>query len=289
MAKSMTGYGRGDIQIGGDAFSIEAKSLNHRFIDISLRMPERFYQFEGKIRDEIKKRFSRGAFSIFINAVSAEAPALKLNLPLAKAYMEAAEDVKEEFGLKGSLDIETLFRLKDIFTVEKKDSIAEKDWESVKKGLDEAFEKLKAWRVAEGKALKADLFAMIETLEGLLFNIEARAPKVIEAYRQRLKDEMEKFLKDRVDESRILLEAAVFADRTAVSEEIARLKSHLDMFREYLRVDEPVGKRLDFLCQEVGREINTIGSKPSDVHITQMVVEMKGEAEKIREQVQNIE
>ncbi|MBI5454260.1 MAG: hypothetical protein HY956_06505, partial [Deltaproteobacteria bacterium] len=227
MAKSMTGYGRGDIQIGGDAFSIEAKSLNHRFIDISLRMPERFYQFEGKIRDEIKKRFSRGAFSIFINAVSAEAPALKLNLPLAKAYMDAAEDVKKEFGLKGALDIETLFRLKDIFTVEKKDSIAEKDWESVKKGLDEAFEKLEAWRVAEGKALKADLFAMIETLEGLLFNIEARAPKVLEAYRQRLKDEMEKFLKDRVDESRILLEAAVFADRTAISEEIVRLKSHL--------------------------------------------------------------
>ncbi|MBI5454140.1 MAG: DUF1732 domain-containing protein, partial [Deltaproteobacteria bacterium] len=109
------------------------------------------------------------------------------------------------------------------------------------------------------------------------------------AYRQRLKDEMEKFLKDRVDESRILLEAAVFADRTAISEEIVRLKSHLEMFREYLRVDEPVGKRLDFLCQEIGREINTIGSKPSDVHITQMVVEMKGEAEKIREQVQNIE
>ncbi|MBI2411870.1 MAG: YicC family protein [Deltaproteobacteria bacterium] len=289
MAKSMTGYGRGDIQISGDAFSVEAKSLNHRFIDISLRMPERFYQFEGKIRDEIKKRFSRGAFSIFINAVSVEAPALKLNLPLAKAYMDAAEDVKKEFGLKGALDIETLFKLKDIFTVEKKDSIAEKDWESVKKGFDEAFEKLEAWRVAEGKALKTDLLAMIDTLEGLLFNIEARAPRVLEAYRQRLKDEMEKFLKDRVDESRILLEAAVFADRTAVSEEIVRLKSHLEMFREYLRVDEPVGKRLDFLCQEIGREINTIGSKPSDVHITQIVVEMKGEAEKIREQVQNIE
>ena len=290
MAKSMTGYGRGDILIGADAFAVEAKSLNHRFIDISLRMPERFYQFEGKIRDEVKKRFSRGAFSIFVNAVSTEAPALKLNLPLARAYMDAAEDVKKEFGLKGALDIETLFRLKDIFTVEKKDAVAEKYWESVQKGFGEAFEKLSAWRVAEGKALKADLFAMIDTLVGLLSRIEARAPQVLEAYRQRLKEEMEKFLKDRVDESRILLEAAVFADRTAVSEEIVRLKSHLDMFREYLGVvDEPVGKRLDFLCQEIGREINTIGSKPSDVLITQIVVEMKGEAEKIREQVQNIE
>ena len=284
----MTGYGRGSLS-ARDAFAIEAKSLNHRFIDISLRMPERFYQFEGRIRDEVKKRFSRGAFSIFINAISAEAPALKLNLPLARAYMDAAEDVKKEFGLKGALDIETLFRLKDIFTVEKKESISEKGWESVQKGFDEAFDKLEAWRVAEGKALKADLFAMIDTLAGLLSRIEARAPQVLEAYRQRLKDEMEKFLKDRVDESRILLEAAVFADRTAVSEEIVRLKSHLEMFREYLGADEPVGKRLDFLCQEIGREINTIGSKPSDVQITQIVVEMKGEAEKIREQVQNIE
>ncbi|MBI5644207.1 MAG: YicC family protein [Deltaproteobacteria bacterium] len=289
MVKSMTGYGRSDFSIGGDVYSLEAKSLNHRFIDISLRMPERISVFEGRIREEIKKRFSRGAFSVFVSATSVEAPALKINLPMAKAYIEAAADIRKEFGLGGELDAPAILKLKDIFSLERKAPVSEADWDSVKTGFDMAFGQLEDWRKKEGAALKSDLLGNLETIEGLLFSVEARAPKVLESYRQRLWEEMEKFLKDRVDESRILLEAAVFADRTAISEEIVRLKSHLDMFRQFLRSEEPVGKRLDFLCQEIGREVNTIGSKPSDVQITQVVVEMKGEIEKIREQVQNIE
>lgn len=289
MARSMTGYGRSDISIGADLYSIEAKSLNHRFIDINLRMPERFYPLEGRIRDEVKKRFSRGSFSIFVSAVSVETPSLKLNLPLAKAYMQAAEDIKKEFPLKGDLDIPALFKLKDIFAVERKGPVTEADWEPVRGGLEAAFNQVEDWRVREGAALKADLLSRLDTLEGLVFNVEARSPKLIDAYRQRLKDEIEGYLKDKIDESRILTEVAVFADRVAVSEEITRLKSHLDMFRKFLKFDEPVGKRLDFLCQEIGRETNTIGSKSNDLHITQIVIEMKGEVEKIREQVQNVE
>lgn len=289
MAKSMTGYGREDFSIGGDVFSIEVKSLNHRFIDVYLRMPDRFSPFENRVRDEIKKRFARGSFTVHLTPVSAESPALKLNLQMARLYVETAEELERELGVKGNLDATVLLRLKDIFSVERKAPVSEVDWEPLKKALHSALGHVEEWRKREGAHLREDILSKLQAVETLVSRIEARAPKVLEAYRQRLKDEIEKVVGERVDYSRILTEAAVFAERTDVNEEIARLKSHLDMFRKFFKFDEPIGKRLDFLCQEIGRETNTIGSKPSDVEITQTVVEMKGEIEKIREQVQNVE
>ncbi|MBI5492912.1 MAG: YicC family protein [Deltaproteobacteria bacterium] len=289
MAKSMTGWGRDEFQIGGDHYSMEARSLNHRFLDVSLRMQDRFSPFESRIREEIKKRFSRGSFSINISLISAETPELRLNLPIARIYIDAAAELKDRLGVKGEMDVSALLKLKDIFSFERKGAVSDADWEPIGRALFTTLDQIGEWRVKEGAALKQDLASRLEAVGGLLFRIEARAPRVIEAYRQRLREEMEKVIKDRVDESRILLEAAVFADRTDISEEITRLKSHLDMFRKFLKFNEPIGKRLDFLCQEIGREVNTIGSKPSDVEITQTVVEMKGEVEKIREQVQNVE
>lgn len=289
MVKSMTGWGRADFEIKGEVFAIEIKSLNHRFLDLHVRMPERFSPLENRLRDELKKRFSRGSFTVHVSHVSAEAPTLRLNQAMARAYMDAAEELRREFGVKGEVDVPLLLRLKDIFAIERKGPAAEEDWGPLASALSQASAQLEEWRIKEGAALKIDLLGRFLTLEKHLRSIEGRAPMALEAYRERLKGEMEKLLNGRVDESRLLLEAAVFAERSDIAEEIVRFKSHLDMFRKFMGFGEPCGKRMDFLCQETGREANTIGSKSSDTGITQAVIEIKGELEKIREQVQNIE
>lgn len=286
----MTGYGRSDFAIGSEVFSVEIKSLNHRYIDIYLRSLERFSPLENRIREEIRKKFSRGAFSVYVNVVSTDTPSMKVNIPVAKAYMDAATELKKELGIKGEeVDIPLLLRLKDIFSFERKAIDAESDWTFLKDGLYRAFGQLEEWRVKEGGALREDLISRLLTIESMAASVEARAPGIIEDYRNRLKTEIEKLIAGKVDEARILQEAAIFAERTDVSEELSRLKSHIDMFRKYLKFNEPIGKRLDFLCQELGRETNTVGSKSNDIQITQTVIEMKGELEKVREQVQNIE
>ncbi len=289
MAKSMTGWGRGEFSVGSEAFAAEAKALNHRFLDISLRTPERFALFEGNIRDEVKKRFARGSFTVYITTVSAEAPPLRLNLQMARLYAEAAGELERELGIKSELNSLAMLRLKDIFTFEKRGHFTEADWEPVRSGLNAAFDQVEAWRIKEGANLKDDLLARLSVVEGLLAGIVERAPKVLEEHKERLRADIERLIGAKADPQRILLEAAVFAEKSDINEEITRLRSHLDMFRKFLGFDEPVGKRLDFLCQEIGRETNTIGSKPSDIRITQTVIEMKGEVEKLREQVQNIE
>lgn len=285
----MTGYGRSDVELGGEVYSVEIKSLNNRYMDISLRTPERFSPFDLRIRDVIKKRFARGSFTVHVNFVSKGAPELKLNGPLVEFYAEAARRLRDEFGISGQIDVPTLLNLKEIFTLEKKGPLEDSDWGSISSALTTSLDQLEQWRVGEGDVLKKDLLDKLAAVEGLLAGIEARLPEAVEAHRVKLTDGIEKLIGGNADPARILLEAAVFAEKSDVNEEVVRLKSHLDLFRKFLKFDEPVGKRLDFLCQEIGREINTIGSKPSDVKITQAVIEMKGEVEKIREQVQNIE
>ena len=285
----MTGYGRSDIELGGEVYSVEIKSLNNRYMDISLRTPERFSPFDLRIRDVIKKRFARGSFTVHVNFVSKGAPELKLNGPLVEFYAEAARRLRDEFGISGQIDVPTLLNLKEIFTLEKKGPLEDSDWGSISSALTTSLDQLEQWRVGEGDVLKKDLLAKLAAVEGLLAGIEVRLPEAVEAHRVKLTEGIEKLIGGNADPARILLEAAVFAEKSDVNEEVVRLKSHLDLFRKFLKFDEPVGKRLDFLCQEIGREINTIGSKPSDVKITQAVIEMKGEVEKIREQVQNIE
>ncbi|MBI5888738.1 MAG: YicC family protein [Deltaproteobacteria bacterium] len=295
MIKSMTGYGRSDFQAAApegeakEGFYIEIKSLNHRFLDISSRLPERFFALEHRLRDEIKKRFSRGAVTLILNSDGAQRQELKLNLDVAKTYLDAAETLQEDLDVDGELDAQFFLKLKDIFTAGRKELDAEALWEPLKNGLYAAFEQMDAWRVKEGRALRDDLEKRLCALEGFIAKVEALSPQSLAAYRERLKTEMERILGGRVDEARLLQEAAVFAQRSDFSEETVRIKSHVEMFRNYLKADEPVGKRLDFLCQEFLREANTIASKANDAPITQTVVEIKGELEKIREQVQNVE
>lgn len=285
----MTGYGRGVFSIGEDAYSVEVRSLNHRYLDVKVKLPERFYALEGKIKDEIKKRYTRGSFAVSVFSESSSAPEIKVNVPVAKAYVEAARELKSATGVNGDVDLPLLFKIKDVFTADRKSIDIEQAWGSLLSGLTAAFGQIDEWRQKEGAALEADLRERLDVLAVHLGKIEERAPEVFAEYTDRLNKKMEKIVGDGVDESRILLEAALFADRSDISEEIVRIKSHVDMFKEYLATNEPVGKRLDFLCQELFREGNTIASKANDAKIKQVAVELKGELERVREQVQNIE
>lgn len=290
VVRSMTGWGRGEFTTpGADVYSVEVRSLNNRFIDMKVRLPERFHAFEIRVRDEIKKRFERGSFSVNVNQVSSAAAAFEVNTDVARAYLGAADMLKKELGVGGDINVGFLLKQKDI--LKSADTVGEEgpEWETLKAGLGTALKELDNWRVKEGEALLEDLNARLAEIATLVTNVEYLVPEVVKSYRQRLKEDMEKLLNGCVEESKIVLEAALFAQRTDVGEEIVRLKSHFSMFTNYLKMDEPVGKRLDFLCQEILRETNTIASKASDLRITQTIVEVKGLLEKIREQVQNVE
>jgi uncharacterized protein (TIGR00255 family) len=285
----MTGFGRAEFTIGDDGYTAELRSLNHRYLDIKVRMPERFFPLEARVREEIKKGFSRGHFSLYVSAVSGPAEALELNIPLVQKYLDAEMKLKKELGLAGEVDIPLVLRLKDILTSSPRAEDLEGDWKALYQGLESAFGQLLEMRRAEGELLEKDILSRLEVIERELKKIEGRLPEVLALYRERLIDEMKGLVGDNVDETRLLTEAALFSERTDVAEEIVRFKSHIERMREYLGLDEPVGRRLDFLCQEMMREANTTASKSSDVEITQTVVEIKGELEKVREQVQNIE
>jgi uncharacterized protein (TIGR00255 family) len=285
----MTGFGRAEFTIDEDVYTIEAKSLNHRYRDIKIRMPERFFPLEAKIREEIKKGFSRGSFSLYVSSVSGPVEALEVNIPLVRKYLEAEFKLKRRFGLSGKVDSPLLLQLRDILTSSRGEEDLERDWKAFNQGLKAALNQLLEMRETEGEALKNDIGMRFVFIERFLLNIEGRLPEVLDSYRENLIEEMRGLIGDKVDETRLLTEAALFAQRTDPSEEIVRFKSHIAKMRDYLALSEPVGRRLDFLCQEMLREANTLASKSSDVEITQAVVEIKGELEKVREQVQNIE
>lgn len=289
MANSMTGFGRAEFTIGESVYYVEVKTLNHRYLDIKVRMGERFSALEPKVREEIKKGFSRGSFSLYVAAVSGPVESLEANIPLARKYLEVEMELKKELGLTGQVDIPLMLRMKDILTTPQKEKDVEGDWKAFKAGLEEALGQVLEMRSLEGEALKKDIESKLAEIEGLLRKVEERVPEVVAAYRQRITEKMKELIADNVDETRLLTEAAFFAERTDVAEEIVRLKTHITRTREYIVLGEPVGRRLDFLCQEMQREANTTASKSNDVFITQTVVEIKGELEKVREQVQNIE
>jgi uncharacterized protein (TIGR00255 family) len=243
-----------------------------------------------RLRDEVKKRFSRGAIMLAVTISSKEAfQRLRVNMTAAKAYIDAVEALKKGLGAKGEPDIEFLIRQKDVLAYEAGNSASEDDWTILQAGVGKAFDQVIEWRQKEGEAISTGFYSFLDGIGGFLDVIEERYRAGADAHRERLKAEIERLVGERVDEARIVLEAAIFAERSDIAEEIARLKGHMEMFRSYLKTAEPVGKRLDFLCQEFFREINTIGSKSSDIEITRAVVEIKGVIEKMREQAQNVE
>ena len=292
MVKSMTGYGRARQTLNGRDITVEVRSVNNRYLDCTVKVPRTYIFAEDAVKARVQKAVARGKVDVFItiDAAAADETVVAVNEPLARGYYEALTRLKDMFSLEDGLNAVTLAKFPDVLTVTK----AEEDLESVAADicavLDEALAAYNAMRTVEGGKLREDIAGRADTIEAVVGKVEERSPQTVAAYREKLLARMQEVLQSTaIDESRILTEAAIFADKIAVDEETVRLRSHLSQLRTMLESDQPIGRKLDFLIQEVNRECNTIGSKCNDLTIAQDVVNMKAEVEKIREQVQNIE
>lgn len=291
MVKSMTGYGRAQKLIGSRDITVELKSVNHRYFEFSCRVPRSFGYLEEKLKSFVQQRVSRGKIDCYVSIVSdEEAGTVKVNRALASSYLAAFRDLQAETGLEDDIRLSTLVRFPDLFTVEKNEADEDEVWNAVAEVAGEAAERFVSMRAAEGGRMKDDVLSRLEAIEQLTAMVEEQSPKTVEDYRAKLYQKLSDVLADRsVDEGRILTEAAIFAERIAVAEETVRLRSHIAQYREILSAGGAVGRKLDFLTQELNREANTIGSKAQDLAVARAVVEIKSEIEKIREQIQNIE
>jgi uncharacterized protein (TIGR00255 family) len=289
----MTAYGRGELEIAEALITVEIRSVNHRFRDVVVRIPRSLQPLEDEVRSQIATRVGRGRIECSIQMEHrAEEPdtAVALNVPLARAYVEVLRELQERFDLDSPIHAETLCQFKDVVKI----SPVEEDLEAVLPGVEtamsEALDALDRMRAEEGRAIEKDFRSRLLTIRENLARIEERAPVVVEAYRKRLRERVESLSEGmELDEGRLLQEVALFAGRCDITEETVRSQSHLSQFEQVLALNEPVGRRLDFLVQELHREVNTISSKASDASISSMAVEVKGELEKLKEQVQNVE
>ncbi len=294
MVKSMTGYGRARETRNGRDITVEVRSVNNRYLDVTVKLPRAYIFTEDAIKQRVQKAVSRGKLDVFvtIDSIGADETVVTVNEALAKSYLEALRKISVlgVNALKGSYSAVDVARFPDVLTVTK----AEEDLESVQADIcavaDAALEAYNAMRATEGEKLAEDIGSRLDTIETLTGKVEARSPETVKEYREKLTARMQEVLQSTtIEESRILTEAAIYADKIAVDEETVRLRSHVSQLRGMLASDEPMGRKMDFLIQEVNRESNTVGSKCNDVEIARVVIELKAEVEKIREQVQNIE
>ena len=290
--KSMTGYGRNEAIVNGKKITCEIKSVNHRYSDYNIKVP-RYYGFmEDRVRNFVSQYISRGKVDVFVAIESYDEAdrEIKLNTELAKSYIAALVELKETFGLRDDISVSSVARYNDIFKSEKIEEDEEELWVSVKEVMLPMIEQFVAMREREGERIEKDLCARVEYMKTLSTRIDERSPQTVLEYREKLYSKIKEVLEDRaIDEARVLTEVAIFADKVAVNEEIVRLGSHFKEFYEIISKNEPAGRKLDFLIQEINREVNTTGSKCNDIEISKLVVEFKGEIEKLREQIQNIE
>ena len=289
---SMTGFGRGESESNGLTITVELKSVNHRFLDLSIRTPRQLSALEEVVRQTLKSRFARGRVdaSVYCNFADSAMKNVSINMQLVESYLSAAKTISKVTGIRSKVSMAEILRLPEVISFEK----AEIDEETIRPVLEDALNKacdaLAASRKAEGQRISQDILARIDILAGLVSEIEAREPIVIEEYRQRLKAKLEEYLGDtEIDQNRFNQEILYFTDKANVTEEMVRLKSHFVQLRETLSRDSANGRSLDFIVQELNREFNTTGSKSSDLTVTNCVLSAKAEVEKIREQVQNIE
>ncbi len=292
MIKSMTGFGRGHAVLNGRDITVEIRAVNHRYYEFSCRLPRAFSFAEEKLKSLLQGRISRGKLevSVLVQNVTAVSEKITANKEVIGAYVSALREIKDEFGLEDDLSLSAVMRLPDAFTVVKAETDEEQLWEDLKSVAEEALGNFITMRENEGARMKADISARLDVIEKNVAFVEERSPMIVESYRKRLYDRMCEVLEGKAaDENRIMLEAGIFSEKTAVDEETVRLRSHIAQFREMLESAEPIGRKLDFLVQEMNRETNTIGSKVQDIEVTKVVVDQKSEIEKIREQIQNIE
>jgi len=288
----MTGYGKAQKLVDGREIAVEIRSVNHRFFEFSARVPRSMGYLEEKLKSFVYQYVSRGKVDISVTVVSIDEmdSQVLVNTPLAKGYLDALRNLSRELGVEDDVTMSTLARFHDIFVLQKVDADADALWEAVRQVAEEALTSYLAMRAAEGEKLRADILNRLDVIEGYVARVEERSPQTVEEYRAKLYAKLCEVLGDQqIDEQRILTEAAIFADKIAVNEETVRLRSHIAQMRQFLQSPQPVGRKMDFLVQEFNREANTIGSKAQDIEIARIVVELKSEIEKIREQVQNIE
>lgn len=292
MIRSMTGYGREQCIIEQYDIMVEIKSVNHRYYEFSSRLPRLYNYLDDKLKSFMKGNISRGKVevSVTINNLNGKDACIKADKIMAAGYVNALREINNDLNLEDDLSLSSLIKFSDIFNVQKVSDNEEYICGMVLNVAGAALNKFVNMREVECEALKNNLIEKISSVEEMLTKIEADAPKTVSAYQERLYLKLKEILSENdIDQQRILTEAAIFAERIAIDEETVRLHSHLKQFKELLESEEPVGRKLDFLVQEINREINTIGSKAQDLSVTRCVVDMKAEVEKIREQIQNIE
>lgn len=292
MVRSMTGYGRAQEMADGKDITVEIRSVNHRYFELSCRLPRSCGYLEEKLKTLMQGNVSRGKVEVgvYIQVLEGGSSEVEINTPLAESYLKALRALSAQLEVRDDITLSSLTRFSDIFVVHKTEEDEDEIWNEVRPVAAKALESFVQMREAEGKRLTQDLLARLETIEQLVALVEEQSPRTTEEYRNRLYTKLREVLEQTgVEEQRILTEAAIFAERTAVAEETVRLRSHIAQFRKILVQPEPVGRKLDFLVQELNREANTIGSKAQDIEIAKAVVEIKSEIEKIREQIQNLE
>ena len=292
MIKSMTGFGRCEIAKGERKITVEMKSVNHRYLDVSIKMPKKLNFFEAAIRSELKNYIQRGKVDVFIayEDLTESNVCVKYNKELAAEYVKYLAQMAEDFSLDNDIRVSTLSRYPEVLGMEEQTVDEEELWQLLAEAIDGAAQKFVETRIKEGENLKEDL---VSKLDGMLAHVDyitERSPQIIEEYRQKLEEKVKELIGDvQVDENRLLMEVTIFADKVCVDEELVRLRSHIETTRENLIQGGSIGRKLDFIAQEMNREANTILSKANDLEISNRAIELKTEIEKVREQIQNIE
>jgi len=292
MIKSMTGYGKSEQTIDSLNVTVEIKSVNHRYFEFSARVPREYGFLEEKLKKYCNSLITRGKVECYVSVEDLEEREMEVNVneTLAAGYVKALKELSERFGLKDDISAVTLSRYPDVITLHKASEDEERIWNAVKTVAETAVSKFIEMRETEGSKLRGDILSRADYIIECVEFIEGRSPEIVREYNEKLKLRMKELLGDAaVDEQRLLNEAAIYADKIAVDEETVRLRSHISQLREFMNSSEAIGRKLDFLVQEINREANTIGSKAQDVDIAKKVIAIKAEVEKIREQVQNIE
>ena len=292
MMKSMTGFGRCEITEGERKFTVELKGVNHRYLDVNIRMPKKLNFFDAAIRGLLKQYAQRGKVDIFITYedMSENQAVLKYNPSLAEEYLKCFKQMEETFSLDNDIRVSTLSRCPEVLTMEEQSEDEEELWNGLKKALEGAFSQFVETRVVEGEHLKKDIYAKLDELFALVEAVEKRSPEILVEYRTKLETKVKELLDDvQIDESRLAAEVILFADKICTDEETVRLKSHIEHMRATLESGDGIGRKLDFIAQEMNREANTILSKANDIEVSNHAIDLKTGIEKIREQIQNIE
>lgn len=293
MIKSMTGFGRCEVSEGDRKFTVEMKGVNHRYLDANIRMPKKLNFFDSAIRTVLKQYVTRGKVDIFITYedFTENQVALKYNESLAKEYLDAFKKMEETFGLENDIRVSTVSRCPEVLTMEEQSADEDELWKGLKKALEGALKQFVETRGIEGENLKNDIIAKLDGMSEKVACIEVRSPEIVAEYRARLEEKVKELLADtQMDEGRIAAEIVIFADKICTDEEVVRLKSHIAHMKETFATEENgIGRKLDFIAQEMNREANTILSKANDIEVSNYAIDLKTEIEKVREQIQNIE